>query len=105
MNTSRLLSALPFAIGLAACATGASVPVGPGQIVNITLQPVRVPPNPQGAMALSAVTGCTITFVGRGPAEPVFQFRVQPSQRVPDFEQCLASLKTQPGVEGVAVVK
>jgi hypothetical protein len=105
MNILRILSAASLVLGLAACATGASVPTGPGQLVNITLQPVRVPPNPQGAMALSVATGCTIEFVGRGPVEPVFQFQVRPSERVPKFEQCLESLKVQPGVEGVAVVK
>ena len=56
-------------------------------------------------MALSAVTGCTIEYVGRGPSEPIFQFQVRPSERVPQFERCLELLKVQPGVEGVSVVK
>jgi hypothetical protein len=105
MNTLRILGMAAVALGLTACATGSSTPTGAGQLVNVTLQPARVPPNPQGAMALSAVTGCDIQYVGRGPVEPVFQFQVRPSERVPQFERCLELLKVQPGVEGVSVVK
>lgn len=105
MNPYRLYVASTLVIALAACGTTGSTPVGSGELVNVTLQPARVPPNPQGAFALATVTGCSIEFVGRGSAEPVFQFRVRPTERVPTVEACLASLKTQPGVEGVAVVK
>jgi hypothetical protein len=64
-----------------------------------------VPPHAQGALLLSAATGCYVEFVGRGPHEPVYQFRLGPTQRVPDLQQCLASLRTQPGVTGVEPVR
>ena len=86
----------------AALASGTDKPTGPAQLLNITLQPVRVSPNPQGALMLAEATGCYIEFVGKGPKEPVFQFRVAPTQRVPSMDKCLASLKTQPGVTAVA---
>ena len=89
----------------AADAAGTDKPAGPTQLLNITLQPVRVPPNPQGALLLSEATGCYIEYVGNGPAEPVFQFRVAPTKRVPTMEKCLASLRSQPGVTAVAPAK
>jgi hypothetical protein len=105
-------TALPILLAataaLAACASSdrnTDTATGPGQLVNLTIQPVRIPPNPQGALLLGTWTGCRIDFVGRGPSEPIFQFRVQPTSRVPTVEQCLESLKTQPGVEAVQVVK
>jgi hypothetical protein len=83
------------------CATGSSVPVGTSQLFDLQLQPVRVPPSDQGAMALSIVTGCDIQYVARAPGSETWRFRVQPTQRVMSLEQCVASLKTQPGVIGV----
>ena len=99
---------LAAAAALAACASSdrnTDTPTGPGQLVNLKLQPVRVSPNPQGALALGTVTGCRVDYVGTTPAADTWQFRVSPTSRVPTVEQCLASLKTQPGVEGVQVVK
>jgi hypothetical protein len=49
-------------------------------------------------LLLSAATGCYVEFVGKGPSDLVYQFRLGPTQRVPDLPQCLASLRTQPGV-------
>jgi hypothetical protein len=89
----------------AADAAGTDKPAGPTQLLNITLQPVRVSPNPQGALLLSEATGCYVEYVGKGPAEPVFQFRVAPTERVPTMEKCLASLRSQPGVTAVAPAK
>ena len=86
-------------------AAGTDKPAGPPQLFNITLQPVRVPPNPQGALLLGEATGCYIEYVGKGTGESVFQFRVAPTERVPAMERCLASLRTQPGVTGVAPAK
>ena len=83
------------------CSTGASVPIGTSQLFDIQLQPVRVPPSPQGAMALSIVTGCDIQYVGEAPGSETWRFSVQPTQRVGSLEQCISSLKTQPGVLGV----
>jgi hypothetical protein len=93
---------------LAACASSdrnTSTPTGPAQLVNLTLQPARVPPNPQGALALGAVTGCRIEFVGTSPEANTWQFSVAPTARMPSVAQCLESLKTQPGVTGVQAVK
>lgn len=105
MNRSRICVSASLLLALSGCGTTGSTPVGAGELVNLTLQPARVPPNAQGAFGLATLTGCSVEFVGRGPAEPVFQFRVRPTERVPTLEACLASLKTQPGVEGVAVAK
>jgi len=106
MKTAHTLLFAALAATFAACATGGTdKPVGATQLVNLTLQPARVSPNPQGAMLLSEVTGCYVEYVGKGPAEPVFQFKVGATQRVPSIDQCLASLRAQPGVTGVQVVK
>ncbi len=106
MKTAHTLVLVAVAATLSACASGGTdKPVGATQLVNLTLQPARVSPNPQGALLLSEVTGCYVEYVGKGPAEPIFQFKVGATQRVPSIEQCLASLRTQPGVTGVQVVK
>lgn len=90
------------AASLAACASGdTNRPVEPPQLLNVTLQPARIPPHAQGALLLSAATGCFVEFVGKGPRELVYQFRLAPTERVPDLQQCLASLRTQPGVTAV----
>lgn len=103
MKTLNTLLVAAAAAALSACATGGTdKPAGPTQLLNITLQPARISPNPQGALLLSEVTGCYVEYVGKGPSEPVFQFRVGPTQRVPTMEQCLSSLRTQPGVTAVA---
>ncbi|MBS1133687.1 MAG: hypothetical protein H6R02_828 [Burkholderiaceae bacterium] len=106
MRTARTMIFLAAALALTACASGGTTrPTGAAELVNVTLQPARISPNPQGAMVLSEVTGCFVEFVGRGAAEPVFQFRVAPTARVPSVEQCLTSLRSQPGVTGVQLAK
>jgi len=106
MKTPKILLAAATVAALSACATGGTdKPAGPTQLLNITLQPARVSPNPQGALLLSEVTGCYVEYVGKGPTEPVFQFRVGPTQRVPSMEQCLSALRAQPGVTAVAPAK
>ena len=84
------------------CATGSSVPVGASQLMDIQLQPVRVPPSAEGAYALSIVTGCNIQYVGQAPGVETWRFRVQATERVGTIDQCVDSLKSQPGVLGVA---
>lgn len=97
---------LPAAIVLAGCAAAdTNHPTGPVQLVNLTLQPARVPPHANGALLLSAATGCYVEFVGKGPAEPVYQFRIGATQRVGSLESCLASLRSQPGVTAVEAAK
>ena len=106
MKTAHILLVAALAATFTACASGGTdKPVGATQLVNLTLQPARVSPNPQGALLLSEVTGCYVEYVGKGPAEPIFQFKVGATQRVPSIDQCLASLRSQPGVTGVQVVK
>jgi hypothetical protein len=99
MTPLRSFAIASSAIVLVACASGSTNrPAGPSQLVDVTLQPARISPNPSGAFRLSEVTGCYVEFVGRGPAEPTFQFRIAPTQRMPSLEQCIESLRTQPGV-------
>jgi|SRR5215203_5661256 len=102
----KLAIALLAVIGVTSvtggCSTGASVPVGTSQLFDVQLQPVRVPPSAQGAYALSIVTGCDIQYVSQAPGLETWRFRVQPTQRVGTVEECVASLKTQPGVLGVS---
>jgi hypothetical protein len=89
---------------LSACASGdTNTPTGPVQLLDITLQPARVPPRPEGAMLLSAATGCYVEYVGKGAVEPVYQFKVAPTKRTPSLDQCIASLRGQPGVTGVEI--
>jgi hypothetical protein len=107
MKTAHALL-LAATVALTACASSdrnTDTPTGPGQLVNLKIQPVRIPPNPQGALALGTVTGCRIDFVGTTPAADTWQFRVSPTSRMPTVDQCLASLKTQPGVLGVEPAK
>lgn len=87
---------------LAGCATrDTNTPTGPTSLVMVTLQPARIPPNEQGALLLSAATGCYVEYVGKGGAETVYRFRLGPTQRIPELQQCLASLRRQPGITGV----
>ena len=97
----KLLIGVLATMAALGCSTGASVPVGAAQLFDVQLQPVRVSPDAQGAYALSIVTGCDIQYVGQAPGVETWRFRVQPTQRVGSLEQCVASLKTQPGVLGV----
>lgn len=103
---TRSLALIAVALALAACAAGSTnQPTGPTQVVNVGLQPARITPNAQGAMALSVVTGCFVEFVGRGAGDLVWQFRVGPTARMPTLDACLSSLGTQPGVTSVDVAR
>lgn len=87
---------------LTACASGdTNTPTGPVQLLDISLQPARIPPRAEGALMLSAATGCYVEYVGKGASELVFQFRVAPTRRVGSLEECMTSLRGQPGVTGV----
>jgi hypothetical protein len=99
---SSRVPASALALVLAACASDTNRPIGPSEAILLTLQPARITPHPSGALLLSSLTGCYIEFVGAGPAEPVYEFRVAPTRRVPSIEQCLESLRSQPGVTAVA---
>ena len=103
MSRILILTAAIAVAMLAACASGdTNHPTGPTQLVNLTLQPARIPPHENGALLLSAATGCYVEFVGKGSSEPIYQFRIGPTQRTPSLQQCLSSLAIQPGVTGVA---
>lgn len=106
MRPQTSLSRVPafaLALVLAACASeDTNHPTGPSEAIWVTLQPARITPHPSGALLLSSLTGCYVEFVGKGPAEPVYAFRIAPTRRVPDVEHCLQSLRTQPGVTAVA---
>lgn len=105
MKLTAASACVAAAVLLGACAADTDRATGASQLVNLTLQPARVPPSAQGGLLLGSWTGCRIDFVGAGSGQNVWQFTVAPTARVPTVEQCLASLRTQPGVEGVQVAK
>jgi hypothetical protein len=104
MSDFRLLRTAPLLAlaALAACASDTSHPVGPLESVLITLQPARITPHERGALLLSTFTGCYVEFVGKGPSEFVYEFKIAPTRRVPSLDQCLTSLRNQPGVTAIA---
>ena len=97
-----LINVVAVAVLTACASADTNHPIGPTELVNLTLQPARVPPHQNGALLLSAATGCYVEYVGKGPAEPIYQFRVGPTARTRSMQQCLSSLAIQPGVTGVA---
>lgn len=102
----RLCVISATALAVAACASPpVNKPIDPARLVNLTLQPVRIAPSAQGGLLLGEWTGCQVDFVGRGTGDNVWQFNVAPTRRVPTFEACLASLRTQPGVEAVSIAQ
>jgi hypothetical protein len=103
MSAKRVLVSLGITPAFIACGAPSSIPVGPGQVVDVKLQPAVVRPDAQGALALGVVTGCDVEFVGHADSDRTYRFRVRPSQRVPDFETCISRLRQQPGIEGVMV--
>jgi len=111
MNTFRSFAiAATFALsaGLAAgCAStakpGTTEPRIPdAQNYDVRIQPARIPPNPQGAFALSTATGCDVIFVARSAVADTVTYAMRPTNRVPDVSQCETLLAQQPGVEGVS---
>ena len=102
MSRPRIALLTMIAAALAACASDTNRPTGPIEPVLITLQPARITPHERGALLLSTFTGCYVEFVGKGPADPVYEFRIAPTQRVPSIDECLTSLRSQPGVIAVA---
>jgi hypothetical protein len=105
-NFKRASTLALVCVALTACASGdTNTPTGATQLLDITLQPARIPPRPDGALMLSAATGCYVEYVGKGAVEPVYRFKVAPTKRTPSLEQCIASLRIQPGVTGVEAVR
>jgi len=96
--------ALLLVAALAGCATDAPPRAAPAgsKTVDVQIQPARIPPNEQGAFALSTFTGCNVVFLGRAAGTDTFSYAVSTTSRVPEISQCLASLGQQPGVLAVS---
>lgn len=103
MAAKRISVSLTLLAAVTACGAPSSVPTGPGQVVEIQLQPAVVPPNQKGALALGVVTGCIFEFQGPTQVERTFRFLLRPSERVPEVKDCIARLSGQPGVDRVTV--
>jgi hypothetical protein len=99
----RVAASFAAAALVTGCGAPSSVPTGPGQIIEIQIQPAVVPPNPKGALALGVVTGCVFEFQGPAQADRTFRYLVRPSERVPEVKECIARLNGQPGVDRVTV--
>ena len=98
------LSALLLAALLAGCATDQPPMAAPAgsKTVDVQIQPARIPPNEQGAFALSTFTGCNIVFLGKAAGTDTFSYGVATTSRMATIDQCLASLRQQPGVLAVS---
>jgi hypothetical protein len=99
-----------FAVLASGCSTGPRPGTTDARIpeahnYDVKIQPARIPPNPQGAFALSTATGCDIIYVAKSPVAETVVYAVRPTSRVPDAAACTASLARQPGVESVAAAR
>jgi hypothetical protein len=99
---------------LAALAIGCSSSPKPGTVdaripgaqnYDVKIQPARIPPNPQGAFALSTATGCDVIYVAKSADADTVTYAVRPTSRMPDAAQCAERLAQQPGVEAVAAAR
>lgn len=101
------LSAVALMLGLAAGCSSTQAPSGkdaqipPSQFYDVKIQPARIPPNPQGAFALSAATGCDVIYITKAAMADTVTYAVRPTSRVPDAAKCVESLRSEPGVESV----
>ena len=106
-SSVTIASSLAAAL-LAACSSQAPVKdpqIPPAQNFDVQIQPARIPPNPQGAFALSSFTGCDVIYVGKTDSPDTFTYAVRPTSRVPDAEQCVSLLREQPGVVTMAAAR
>ncbi len=78
--------------------------IPPAQNYDVRIQPARIPPNPQGAFALSSATGCDVIYVAKAGAADTVTYAMRPTSRIPDQQQCVERLQGQPGVEAVSPV-
>lgn len=81
--------------------SGKDAQIPPSQLFDARIQPARIPPNPQGAFALSSATGCDVIYIARASTADTVTYAMRPTSRMPDLAQCVESLKNQPGVESV----
>ena len=79
--------------------------IPPAQNYDVRIQPARIPPNPQGAFALSSFTGCDVIYVGKTDSPETFTYAVRPTSRVPDAARCASLLSEQPGVVAMAAAR
>jgi len=102
------LAAAALTLGLSAgCSTtpapsGKDAQIPASQLYNVKIQPARIPPNPQGAFALSTATGCDVIYITKAATADTVTYAVRPTSRVPDAARCVELLRTEPGVESVA---
>jgi len=103
-GATTLLCTLLIAAALAGCAKDQPPMAAPAgsKTVDVQIQPARIPPNEQGAFALSTYTGCNIVFLGKAAGTDTFSYGVATTQRMQTLDQCLASLRQQPGVLAVS---
>lgn len=81
--------------------SGKDAQIPPSQLYETRIQPARIPPNPQGAFALSSATGCDVIYIAKTSAADTVTYAMRSTSRMPDLAQCVESLKKQPGVESV----
>jgi hypothetical protein len=82
--------------------SGKDAQIPASQLYEVKIQPARIPPNPQGAFALSTATGCDVIYISKAMSADTVTYAVRPTSRIPDPAKCLDSLREQPGVESVS---
>ena len=107
-NYARWLTYILVGVAATAMMAPFLVPMAMGGIFAVLVHPIflklRARRMKQGRAALVGTIGGYryVEFVGKGAGEHVYRFRIGPTERTPTLERCLASLRTQPGVTGVA---
>ena len=108
MRTRTAIGAIAAALALGSslgCAStvpsGMEAQIPPAELFETRIQPARIPPNPQGAFALSTATGCDVIYISKTANTDTVTYAMRPTSRMPDLAQCVDSLKSQPGVESV----
>ncbi len=82
--------------------SGKDAQIPASQLYEVKIQPARIPPNPQGAFALSSATGCDVIYIAKATTADTVTYAVRPTSRITDSAQCVDSLRSQPGVESVS---
>ena len=106
-TATAALATVALTLGLTAgCSTtptpsGKDAQIPASQLFNVKIQPARIPPNPQGAFALSTATGCDVIYITKASTADTVTYAVRPTSRVPDAAKCVESLRSEPGVESV----